>query len=113
MWVEESAVLSERYEKAVTSRVSYPLIKINGISKFGERETKFRHKMWEGIRREIVQEKKIFGISMAGIRVERKEISIDPEKLRPNVFYLFSYEDEKYVARKINGDIVEIFEVIE
>jgi len=56
---------------------------------------------------------KKFGISLEGIKVNEKEISIDPRKLEPNVFYLFSYKDEKYVARKTDENVVEIYEVIE
>jgi len=50
---------------------------------------------------------------LAGIKVKREEISVDPKKLESNLFYLFSYQDEKYVARKTDEEVVEIYEVIE
>lgn len=64
---------------------------------------------WE---KEVPKHKR-FGISLEGIKVKKKEISIDPRKLKPNVFYLFSYKDEKYVARKSDNNVVEIYEVME
>jgi len=48
-----------------------------------------------------------------GIVVKEEEITIDPKKLEPNIFYLFSYQNEKYVARKTEKGIVEIYEVTE
>jgi hypothetical protein len=60
-----------------------------------------------------VREKPPIGISLAGISVKKEEIIIDPEELKQNVFYLFSLRDEKYVVRKLEGDVIEIYEVIE
>lgn len=79
------------------------------------------YKKWEsmcetlvkGIMWEKFPEYKRFGISLAGIKAGKEEISIDPKKLEPNVFYLFSYKDEKYVARKSDDDVIEIYEVME
>lgn len=61
----------------------------------------------------IIKEKPQFGVSPIGISIKKEEMIIDPEKLERNIFYLFSFKDEKYVARKIEGDVLEIYEVIE
>ena len=110
MWTEKSSIPSSDYERRAYLPKPYPLTKINGIPKFSKRKQIF--KKWEEIGR-ILPEKKKFGISLLGIRVKKEEITIDPEKLKPNVFYLFSYIDEKYVTRKTDEGIVEVFEVVE
>lgn len=45
--------------------------------------------------------------------MKEEQITIDPKKLEPNTFYLFSCRDEKYVARRTDRDVVEIYEVTE
>lgn len=127
MWVEKSLFSSREYEKKVclpkpytfisgyhraTLQAKYPIPKSKQLYKRHEDiYKKFRdaQTIWE----KAVQESKKFGISLAGIRVKKEEISVDPKKLESNVFYLFSYKDEQYVARKTDEDVVEIYEVIE
>jgi hypothetical protein len=58
-------------------------------------------------------ERKTFGVSMSGIKSQREQVQIKPELLEKDVFYLFSHKQDKYVARKTDEDVVEIFEVIE
>lgn len=140
MWTKKSTVvpLSE-YEKKIRLpkppiiSSSKPYIILNGhhrvkaFEKLCERHESISlkvvyKKLWEDTCRAFVEpmmweEKppkyRTFGISRFGIKVKKDEISIDPEKLNPNVFYLFSYKDEKYVTRKTDEGIVEVFEVIE
>ena len=78
-------------------------------------------KLWEDTCRTFVEpmmwkekfpKHKTFGISLLGISRGKEEISIDPKELKSKVFYLFSYKDEKYVARKVDKDIIEIYEVL-
>jgi len=52
-------------------------------------------------------------VSTTGIMVKDEQIRIDPRRLERNAFYLFSYKDEKYVARRTNEYIVEVYEVTE
>jgi len=63
--------------------------------------------------RACVPERKTFGISLSGIKVKKEEFSIDPKRLEPNIFYLFSYKGKKYAARKSDNNVVEIYEVLE
>jgi hypothetical protein len=57
-------------------------------------------------------EKKRLPVS-TGITVKEEEITINPKKLEPDIFYLFYHKNEKYVARRIDRDVVEIYEVTE
>jgi len=109
MWVEYSKVPPIEYGKKMSTPESYPIAKINGIPKFTKVQLKQIEK-WGQVRR-ISKEK--FGISLSGIKVRKDEIVIDPEMLKSDVFYLFSYKNERYVARKTNNNIIEIYEVIE
>jgi hypothetical protein len=59
-----------------------------------------------------VGRKRAFGVS-SGIKIEKEEVSIDMDALEPNTFYLFTYEEDKYVARRTAEGLIEIFEVIE
>jgi len=136
MWTEKSILPSRKYEKKAPSPKPYTFL--SGHHRLTRQvrcltlESKVLHKglihartVWERDlhpevlgysrkkREEIVPKPKKFGISLAGIKVKREEISVDPKKFEPKVFYLFSYKDEKYVARKTDEDVVEIYEVIE
>jgi hypothetical protein len=48
-----------------------------------------------------------------GISVKNDEIRIDLKELKPNVFYKFYYNNETYIAHKVNQNILEIYEVLE
>ena len=109
MWTKKSRIHLSNYVETRLLFKPYSATEINGISKFSKTEQ--THQKWEKIG--IFPEKKTFGISLAGISVEREEISIDPEKLESNVFYLFSYKDDKYVTRKTDEGIIEVYEVVE
>ena len=134
MWVEKPTFPSKEYEKRTPSTKSYTFISghsrsrvrcLTLESKALRRRLKYVRTVWErdlhpevlGYSRErwkeAVPKPKKFGISLTGIKVKREEISVDPKKLEPKVFYLFSYKDEKYVACKTDEDVVEIYEVIE
>lgn len=47
------------------------------------------------------------------IIVEGDRIEISPEKLEPNIFYIFRYVDEELVLQKLPDGKLKIFEVIE
>lgn len=73
-------------------------------------------RMVEGTEVKLIFEptkKPTFGVSLTGIRVEKGEITIDPKELEQDIFYLFSYKDEKYVARKTHETTVEVYEVLD
>lgn len=108
MWAGKSGTPSCVYEKNLRLPKRYSVPRINGIPKF----TKPRRitPKWEETR---VPEKKRFGISLLGILPRKEGIIIDSKELESEVFYLFSYKDEKYVARRVDKDIVEIYEVLE
>lgn len=131
MWVEKSKISSEGYNRGALPPRHYEFECKYRIGRFKRLSPELRlrakidyaHSMgkhylrlealgypqkWEEAR----LEPKKFGISFAGIKVRKEEIFIDPTKLEQNVFYLFSYKDEKYVARKSDKDVVEIYEVI-
>lgn len=117
MWAKQSTTVSREYD--VAERLAEPFsTRLNGIPKYDKPKMLIWKPMKWGGKAELVsfrlrEEKKEFGISLAGIKARKEEISIDPRKLESNVFYLFSYKDEKYVARKSDNDVVEIYEVIE
>lgn len=124
MWIEKLLPRSKDYiEKESPSRTYFSSVYITPETKKLRRKYEDLYKClkvahgileytfasWE---KEVPKHEK-FGISLEGIKVTEKEISIDPRKLKPNVFYLFSYKDEKYVARKSDNNVVEIYEVME
>lgn len=113
MWREKSQVHSNYTKVVGRTAISekYQPIRINGISKFTE--TRRMHALWEEVEATKRPKRGIFGVSLLGIRAERKELSVNPQLLESNVFYLFSYENERYIARKNDDSVVEIFEVIE
>lgn len=67
------------------------------------------------LKKALIEPKKepLFGISLIGISVRDEKITIDPRKLEPNIFHLFSYKDDKYVARKTDENTLEVYEVLE
>ena len=117
MWEKQLATVSSKYD--VAKGLAEPFsTRLNGIPKYDKPKMLMRKPMrWSGKAElssfRLQEEKKEFGISLTGIKAGKEEISIEPERLERNVFYLFSYHDEKYVARKSGKDIVEIYEVIE
>lgn len=134
MWVEKVAHPSREYENEpcllkqhkVTHGIVFPktspIYKIHGdifktgVNPFEICTSKRLPISWKAMyesSEKRTPERKTFGISLGGIKTQKEEMSIDPQKLEPNVFYLFSYKDEKYVARKSDEDVVEIYEVIE
>lgn len=118
MWMEKTIISSKTYEKTTCLTTPYQVTKIarvdmyarpkiNGIPKFSE--LKWTYTRWK-VEKDFAPK---FGISPAGITIKMDEIKVNLEKLKPKIFYLFSYKDEKYVARKVDRDIVEIYEVLE
>lgn len=113
MWVGKSETLSRRvYEKNLRLPRPYSVTRINGIPKFSRAKRIYTE--WEETKLGKVPEKKpLFGISLLGILPRRGgSLIIDPKELESKVFYLFSYKDEKYVARKVDENIVEVYEVL-
>jgi hypothetical protein len=117
MWTKQSVTVPEKYD--VAERLTKPFLpKSNGIPKYDKSATiGWKLLNWSGKIRitesVLSEEEKEFGISLSGIKAGKEEMSIDPKKLQPNIFYLFSFKDEKYVARKSDNDVVEIYEVLE
>lgn len=110
MWAKMSETPSHVYKKNTHLPKPYSVTRINGIPKFSK--PRWIYPKWEQTRLGKVPERKKLGISLLGILPKGEEIVIDPKELESKVFYLFSYKDEKYVARKVDEDIVEIYEVL-
>ena len=68
---------------------------------------------WAKFSKPPTLKKEIFGKSQKGISLIDNKIKIDPKELEPNVFHLFSYKKEKYMVRKTDEQIVELYEVQE